>query len=278
MPSRRTYLATLAAAGVAGCVGETPGTGTESESPTATTAPGTVAPAVFVEAAAVQYAYRHIEQVDWNGIRAANGQFVFVTIDARPADSPPARSAFSLLADGKAYAPIEPEYGYLVDLAVPGSQYWPENGDEEPRGWLLFETPAELDSAPTLRLDRDPAPAEWDLDIDLATSPPPAWEWAVDAPDTVAPDTTFDISVTAENVGDGPGTFRGAVNFSYPLYMPKGFDIALDPGESGTERVEASTEDADPGQEIEYGIRTPVGEGSVSVTVEADSSGGNESA
>ncbi|MBP1987773.1 hypothetical protein [Halolamina salifodinae] len=296
MPSRRTYLATLAAAGLAGCVGETPGTGTDSESPPTTTAPGTAAPSnVIVEAAAVQYAYRHIEQVDWNGIRAADGQFVFVTVDvaeprsagnqnatrsgeARPADSAPAKSAFTLVADGESYAPIEPEYGYLVDLAVPGSQYWPENEDAEPRGWLVFGIPAELDSAPTLRLDRDPAPAEWALDVDLATSPPPAWEWSVDTPETVAPDTTFDIAITAENVGDGPGTFRGAVNFSYPLYRPKGFDIALDPGESGTESVEASTEDADPGQEIDYGIRTPAGQGSVSVTIESDSSSGNESA
>lgn len=293
MPSRRTYLATLAAAGLAGCVGDAPGTGTESDSSTPTTSTGTPASSnVIVEAAAVQYAYRHIEQVDWNGIQSADGQFVFVTVDvaelrsagnqnatrseARPADSAPARSAFTLLADGESYAPNELEYGYLVDLAVPGSQYWPEN--EEPRGWLVFETPAELASAPTLRLDHDPEPTEWSLDVDLATSPPPAWEWSVDAPATVTPDSTFDIAITTENVGDGPGTFRGAVNFSYPLYRPKGFDIALDPGESGTERVEASTEDADSGQEIDYGIRTPAGERSVSVTVEAQSTEGNESA
>lgn len=292
MPSRRTYLTSLAAAGLAGCVGDAPGTGTD----TATTAPGTPASSnVIVEAAAVQYSYRHIEQVDWNGIQSADGQFVFVTVDvaeprsagnqnatrsgeARPADSAPARSAFTLLADGEPYAPIELEYGYLVDLAVPGSQYWPENEDAEPRGWLVFEMPAELASAPTLRLDHDPEPTEWSLDVDLATSPPPAWEWSIDAPATVAPDTTFDIAITAENVGDGPGTFRGAVNFSYPLYGPKGFDIALDPGESDTERVEASTEDADPGQEIDYGIRTPAGERSVTVAIEAQSTEGNESA
>lgn len=268
MPSRRSYLATLAAAGFAGCIGDTPGTGTES--PTATTAPGTVAPDVIVEAAAVQYSYRHIEQVDWNGIQPADGQFVFVTVNAGPADSPPARSAFTLVADGEEYGPADIADRMAVDLKLSGNAYTPEREGAEPRGWLVFETPAELDAAPTLRLDRDPAPTEWTLDADLATSPPPAWEWRVDAPETVAPDETFEIAVTAENVGDGPGTFRGAVNFSYPTYIPKGVDIALDAGQSGTESVEASAEGAEDGQEIDYGIRTPVGESAVAVSVETE--------
>ncbi|WP_435118752.1 hypothetical protein [Halolamina sp. C58] len=271
MPSRRAYLTTLVAAGLAGCVGEGPGTGTDTDSPTATTAPGTIARSdVIVEAAAVQYSYRHIEQVDWNGIQPADGQFVFVTVDARPADSAPARSAFTLVADDEQYAPTEIRRWKAVDLDVPGSAYVPDREDEAPRGWLVFETPAQLESPPTLRLDRDPAPAEWTLDADLATAPPPAWEWSVDAPDTVAPDTTFDIAITAENVGDGPGAFRGAVNFSYPLYAPKGFDIPLDPGQSGTERVAAEVRDAESVEEIEYGIRTPVGETTVTVAVESD--------
>ncbi|MFW5934793.1 MAG: hypothetical protein ACOCQL_02960 [Halolamina sp.] len=110
MPSRRAYLATLAAAGLAGCVDDAPGT--ESDSPTATTAPGTPsASGVTVEAAAVQYSYRHIENVDWNGIQPADGQFVFVTIDVRPAATPPDRGAFSLAADGEQCAPITPEHG-----------------------------------------------------------------------------------------------------------------------------------------------------------------------
>ncbi|MFD1525161.1 hypothetical protein, partial [Halolamina salina] len=258
MPSRRAYLATLTAAGLAGCIGEEPATGTDTDSPTATTAPGTAPrPDVIVEAAAVQYAYRHIENVDWNGIQPADGQFVFVTVDARPADSVPARSAFTLVADGEQYAPAELAHRMPVDLDVPGSAYTPDREGPDRRGWLAFETPAQLDSAPTLRLDRDPAPAEWELDADLATAPPPAWEWSVDTPDTVAPNTTFDIAITAENVGDGPGTFRGAVNFSYPLYAPRGFDIPLDPGQSGTETVGAEVRDADPGREIDYGVRTP---------------------
>jgi len=270
MPSRRAYLATVAVAGLAGCVDDAPGSDTES--PTATTAPGTPsASGVTVEAAAVQYAYRHIENVDWNGIQPADGQFVFVTIDARAPSIPPNRAAFTLLADGEQYAPITPEYGYPVDLDVPGDGYTPDDGDADRRGWLLFETPAQLASAPTLRLDHDPEPEEWEPSVENATSPPPAWEWSVDAPNTVAPDETFDITITAENVGDGPGAFRGAVNFSYPMYMRKAFDLPLDPGESATATVEASIEDADSGTEIEYGVRTPAGESTVAVTVEGES-------
>jgi hypothetical protein len=71
-----------------------------------------------------------------------------------------------------------------------------------------------------------------------------------------------------ENVGDGAGTFRGAVNFSYPMYMPKAFDVALDSGESGTATVEAEIEDAEAGKAIEDGVRTSAGESTVAVTVE----------
>ena len=270
MPSRRAYLATLVAAGLAGCVSETPGTSeSPSDSPTATTAPGTASrPDVTVEAAAVQYAYRHIENVDWNGIQPADGQFVFVTVDAREAGTPPDPGAFSLVADGERYDHKDIADRMPVSLDVPGSTYSAGDEHSEDRGWLAFETPAELDAEPSLRMERDSVPATWELDTETATAPPPRWEWSADAPETVEPQTTFDITITAENVGDGAGTFRGAVNFSYPMYMPKGFDVSLDPGASGADTVNAEIRDADPGKEIEYGVRTPAGETTVHVTVE----------
>lgn len=271
MPSRRAYLATLAAAGLAGCIGEIPGANeSPSDSPTATTAPGTAArPDVTVGAAAVQYSYRHIEQVDWNGIQRADGQFVFVTVDAREADSPPGPEAFSLVADEEAYEPTELEHSMPVTVDVPGRAYSVGDEHSEDRGWLAFETPAELAAAPSLRMERDSVPATWELDTEKATAPPPAWEWSADAPATVAPESTFEISVTAENVGDGSGTFRGAVNFSYPMYMPKPVEITLAPGASGIDTVPAEVRDAEDGKEIEYGVRTPTGETTVSVTVDA---------
>ncbi|MCD2204954.1 hypothetical protein [Halobacterium sp. KA-6] len=68
MPSRRTYLSTLAAVSLAGCVSTTPDETTESTTETTTATSTLSRPAVTVEAAAVQYAYRHIESVDWNAV------------------------------------------------------------------------------------------------------------------------------------------------------------------------------------------------------------------
>ena len=103
----------------------------------------------------------------------------------------------------------------------------------------------------------------------------------------MTPDETFVITVIAENVGDGPGTFRCAVNFSSPLYRPKAFDIVLDPGASDETTVSASSEpprgqaprhspcflcrDADPGSSLEYGVRTPAGQSTVAIAVEPES-------
>jgi hypothetical protein len=226
---------------------------------------------VVVEAATVQYSYRHIENVDWNAIRVADGQFVFATVDATEADPIPGREAFALVADDEVHDPVEIDHRYPVGLDVPGGPYTPERDETEPRGWLVFDVPARLATAPSLRLERETGSWEWGVDAEKATTPPPAWEWTAGAPETVAPDETFEITVTAENVGDGLGTFRGAVNFSYPLYRPKGFDIVLDPGESGETTVSASSRDADPGTELEYGVRTPAGRSTVAVTVTTES-------
>lgn len=272
MPSRRAYLTTLVAAGLAGCVGHSPDATTDSTTDTGTTASGTASrPAVTVEAVAVQYAYRHIQNVDWNAIRTANGQFVFVTVNAADAAPTPGREAFSLVADDERFDPIAIEHQYPVDLDVPEEPYMPGQTDADPYGWLLFDVPAQLETPPSLRLERDGNSWEWDLDTEKATTPPPAWEWTVSAPETVSPEERFGITITAENVGDGRGTFRGAVNFSYPLYQPKGFDIVLDPGETGEATVSASSEGADPGRELDYGIRTPTEQSGVGVTVESES-------
>jgi hypothetical protein len=51
------------------------------------------------------------------------------------------------------------------------------------------------------------------------------------------------------------------------MYRPEGFDVVLDPGQSGEATVSASSDDADPGTELEYGVRTPAGKSTVAVTV-----------
>lgn len=265
MPSRRAYLGTLAAVGVAGCLGNS----SETSSP----------PAVTIESAAVQYAYGHIENVDWNGFRTADGQFVFVTIDAsepEPFDSSeanqaPSRDEFMLVADDGLHDPLEFEDNFPITPDILGKPYRPDRAATFPRGWLAFDVRAQLKTEPSLRLGGIFNSVEWELDTEKATAPPPAWEWTASVPETVAPGETFDITVSAENVGNGPGTFRGAVNFSSPMYMAKGFDIVLDSGEFGTAKVSADIGAGHPGGQETYQVRTPAGRSEVAVTVETES-------
>ena len=265
MPSRRSYLATLAATGIAGCLGNP-----ADSAPTENTTPKR--PEVTIKSATVQYSFRKIESVDWNAIRTTDGQFVFITIDASEVDPIPNRNGFSLVADDDLHDPIRFEQTFLPELRdVPGELYKSEQNDGEPRGWLGFEVPAQLDTEPSLRLETDAGSWEWELGTEKATAPPPAWEWTASVPETVAPGETFDITVSAENVGNGPGTFRGAVNFSYPLYKPEQFDIVLDPGDTGKANVSADIGAGHPGGQETYQIRTPAGRSEVAVTVETES-------
>jgi hypothetical protein len=136
---------------------------------------------VTVEAAAVQYTSRHVENVDWNAIRVADGQFVFVTVDASEAEPVPGRAAFALVTDDGVYDPVAIDRRYPIDLDVPGGPYAPEQGGTDPRGWLVFDVPARLGTLPSLRLDHDTGSWEWELDAEKAVRPPPAWEWTASA-------------------------------------------------------------------------------------------------
>ena len=277
MSSRRAYLAAVAGVGLAGCVGAPPETtgdqsgDTTGDSPSDTATPTDAAPPpdVDIVATAVQYSFRHVERVDWNAVRPAAGQFVAVTVDAGGAEPVPDREAFTLVADGEPHDPVAVRDLLPSDLGVPSGPYVPE--ERGTRGWLVFDVPAQLESAPSLRVETDGGSGEWSLDVETALAPPPAWDWSASIPETVSRDETFDISVTAENVGDGRGTFRGAVNFSYPRYQPKGFDLALAPGESATATVPASSENAESGRTLEYGVRTAAGRATVATSVEGES-------
>lgn len=260
MVSRRSYLTTFAVAGLAGCIGNQPNSTT------------TTRPAMTIEAAAVQYSYQHVYNHDWGSIQVADGQFVFVTVDASEVESVPNREAFSLVTSDDRHDPITIEDQYPWNLAVPGEAYMSERGDTKPRGWLMFDVPAQLDRDPSLRLESDNDAWEWKVDTKKATAPPPVWDWTASTPETVAPGETFDITVSAENIGDGPGTFRGVVNFSYPVYSAKGFDIVLDPGEADETSISARTRNAGRTSGATYRVRTPSGNSEVSVTIGGESS------
>jgi hypothetical protein len=197
---------------------------------------------------------------------------VAVTVDAGRADPVPGREAFTLVADGEPHDPVEIRHT-LPSIDRPAGPYVPE--ERGTRGWLVFDVPAQLESVPSLRVATDGRTGEWRLDVERALAPPPAWDWSASAPETVSRGETFDVSVTAANVGEGPGTFRGAVNFSYPLYQPKPVDLALAPGESATGTVPAKSGTAESGRTLEYDVRTPAGRTTVATTVEGES-GPNE--
>lgn len=270
MPSRRAYLGSLTSlvAGTAGCTTRS-GQSSDTESPTATT-PNR--PDITVETAAVQYSYRHVYQVDWNDVAVARDQFVFVVIDAPEGSGAYLADEFRLLVEGELYSPKAFDRHTPADPVVEDEQYEPgaEHGPSR-EGWLCFQTPSPLDAQPTLLLETDEGTWEWAIEAPRATRPEPEWEWAADAPDTVAAGEEFALEITAENVGGGPGVFRGAVNFSHPSYRPKGFEVALDTDESGRTTVPATTEHTEPGEELTYRFVTAAGETKLTVTVERES-------
>ncbi|MFC7173107.1 hypothetical protein ACFQL0_06485 [Haloplanus litoreus] len=77
-------------------------------------------------------------------------------------------------------------------------------------------------------MDRPPSAAE------PLGSPPPSFAASVDVPEAVPADDPVPITVDLTNEGDGPGVFRGAINYQGPLYSAASFDVSLAAGESTT--------------------------------------------
>jgi hypothetical protein len=272
MPSRRAYLCTLGTLGLAGCTdsrtAETPtASPTNTATGTATAEPTQERPTVELTAASVAYSVRYVVNYDHNGIYTAEDrQFVFLTVDA---DNP--RSAFSLVADGGSFPATTFRDGEPHYLGASKRAYRRDGDPYEPgrSGWLCFVVPDHLDSMPTLRLDGDEGTWEWPVEgLKRATMPPPAWEFEASIPERVPPNATFDIEVSATNVGEGPGRFRGAVNFKNLSYHPETVGLSLAPGESGTAPVEAESGDA--GQTFTYGVRTAAGDIELAVDIVAE--------
>lgn len=285
MPSRRAYLGTLAAVGIAGCTDTQPsddptdnretdsnptGSSPTDSSPTPLQSPES--PGLEFVDASVAYSVRHILYTDHNGVYTADGkQFVVVTVDdsGGPAHS---LSEFSLVADGESHSPTTFQGGEPHSFDSSKRAY--RSGSDAYRtgrkGWFCFVVPDQLEAIPTLRLDGEDGKWEWTPDdLERATMPPPGWEWTASAPETVPPNSTFEIEFSATNVGDGPGQFRAAVNFSNLYYQTRTVGISLAPGESGTATVEA--ESGEPGELFTYGVRTAAGNTDLEVTIESES-------
>lgn len=268
MPSRRAYLASLPALTVAGCTGRS-GTPSEetAQSPTSAESPSPDGAGVEIRDTTVEFSVRYVRNYDHNGVYAVEGrQFVFVSLDDTE-EPHRSLSTFSLIADGDPYpaTTFEGDEPHALGANEPAYEYDNpfERGDT---GWVCFVVPANLDAPPELRVEHDAGASRLPVpDAERATQPPPEWEFTANAPETVSAHSTFDIEITAENVGEGPGIFRGAVNFENISAHTETFELSLAPGESGSTAVQA--ESGRGGQTFSYDVETAGGDAEVTVDI-----------
>lgn len=245
--SRRALLRTgaLALVGAAGCTGS-PGDDAESSSPPASTTAETTTSttterpasrtetgteaAVDLAARSVQSSFFYLTTADQMDVVGVEGrQFLFATVSA--SGEWPRPGAIELVADGERFRPTTTpgSVDNSYRLYEQGRAYDP---DEQRSGWLAFEVPNPLD-AESVALsygDERRALAE-EHRAELTDSPAEFELVSFDAPEEVAPDETFDVSVAVENVGEGGGTFRAVLNESGPSHVPHQFELSIPPGE-----------------------------------------------
>lgn len=207
---------------------------------------GTVGRAV---AARLRSAYRHVVNVD--GIRVVapeRDQFLFVyppsgeggtASSPEPANPPetrrlstpegPPTDAFTLLLDGRPFAPVSMPPRYRSRTPGIGSVYV----DGSPDGWLMFDVPTvETDSAALVHEGaRYPLP---DGAVERLATAPSFRLASVSVPESVAPDETVELGLTVENVGDREGTYLAGFRWSG---LPKPVEVTVPPGESGSASV-----------------------------------------
>lgn len=215
----------------------------------------------------VGFSVRYVRNYDHNGVYTVEDrQFVFLWLDdsEEPLHS---LSAFSLIADGDPYPATTFEGGEPHARGANEPVYEYDNPFERgDTGWVCFVVPVTLDAPPELRVElADGASRLHVPGAERATQPPPVWEFGASAPETVPPHSSFDIEITAENVGDGAGVFRGAVNFENVSAHTETFDLTLVPGESGT--ATAKAESGSGGQTFSYDVETAGGEAKVAVDI-----------
>jgi hypothetical protein len=243
--SRRALLGSVAVAGLAGCAGgggepesATPSAReTTSTDETAIDATATDSGPIAVETVAVRSSFLYLTYPDAAGVAAPDGtQFVFA--DVRLADSertPPSRDRLALAADDRRFeATVAPgPAAGPAEVLGRGRAYDP---DEHEAGWLAFAVPDPLDAADAaLTVEADDRTFSRPLDAETVAAlgeAPPSFELVdVAAPERVAPGDSFAVSVAVENVGEGDGVFRAALNQTRPLYAPNAVELSVPAGD-----------------------------------------------
>jgi hypothetical protein len=277
MLSRRAFLTAsgVTTVALAGCAGWR-----ERSAETNTTTPtGTVAATrdlavgeaglqgITLTDARVQSSVRHVQSTDYNGVMADEAWYVFVTVETS-VDCPGATEFRLRTANGE-YEPLAADGDCRrrqIDY-VEGEAYRP---DEEADGWLLFTVPYDDGTNARLALGR----TTWtlrELHRERLRAEPPAFTLTVvKTPAEPRHDRPFGARLTVANDG-GDGTFRGAFNYTAPLYYPQGFSSAVLDGETTVldigGDIHQSLGDPEPGEAVEARVVSAGGDGEWSVTL-----------
>lgn len=230
MPSTRRTFVAAAAVWLAGCSSGGPSNGsptsdTPSSSPTSrstesagTTDIGETADVgdldVRAHDAEASHSYFELPYPDFASVATSDGsQFVSVTVDVRGGSDldVPESGAFSIAVGERTYSA---QTGRSTPSMDPGGAPYSR---ERREGWMRFEIPAPIgDGVVRFQLDGEGGPVEWQFGPELVgklREPAPEFEVRdFEAPEEVGPDEPIELSATVENVGDGPGTFRAALN------------------------------------------------------------------
>lgn len=230
MQTRRSYLAaaSLALAGLAGCLSENDGPGGDTPDDPQTTAETTdgttertgsthdhptVAEDVTVTNPIVRKAVTHYAWPASTQILAPDGeQFVVATVDGPEDTDPP---GFTLDAGGESYAPgvdVPGRYNAILAGRDGGSVLQNDHAS----GYLAFRVPSPLDVDDATIVRDDGGPSTPLPEDAIATLGRPAAEFTLDSldhPDTVERPEHVDVSLTVTNTSDVDGRFLAGLHW-----------------------------------------------------------------
>lgn len=253
---RRPFLASLGLSGLAGCLGGS--NGTPSESSTDTVAKTTDTQDDPVPEVVLRSSLRHVVNDDGTGFEVPDGdQFAFVQAPAF--DDPPPLDAFSLEIGARSFDPES--FRLPAGSTTPGIDG--VYTDQRRAGHVPFDVPTLEAETGALVVDGTRHPLPSDALPDFATAPDLVLE-SVSVPDTAPPNDEVELAVEASNRGDAEGIFLAGFRRGG---LPETIDIPLAPGERNSASVYYDTRDG--GGSIYFQFTAPDVDRSYEVAVES---------